>query len=652
VELRRYLHLLWNWFWLLCLATLLTAVSALILTGFIAPAYQATTTLLINQGVSTNNSSDYDSVERVGRTYAQMLRSDPVLTEIIGKLHLAPDLNALAKRINATFVKDTQLITLTADDSSPATAASLANQIVSEFQQQLQNLQAHRYDSSKETLLSQLAKVQDTLNNTQAQLDALSSQNPAEMNGRIATSKSELEAALAQARAKSNALLKSLDDLALLESHNTGNVVVVAEARPENSPKIRPNSSLNTIIGAIFGFLSALGFVLARDHLRNTVKSVEEVTESCNLALLGLVGIIKGRAKDKRLVTARRPESAEAEFFRLVQTNIEFTTINYDNQVNRTLLVTSACQGDGKTLVLINLGIAMAQMGKKVVLVDTDLRKPSLHTYFALSNNHGITELLTNCSLQPGSYLLPTGIDNLLVLPGGLVNHSPALLLSSGSMIGLIAELKLQADLILFDSPPVLEFVDVSLLARCCDATLLVVRAGATQATMLKKAVQQLAQVDARVSGFIFNAVPAHLAGYSYNQHRHKSWLSGQPLLREGKGKSKNLSTDLLATKSAKPTTSPVLPYDISPAKEVVETTNIVQINTPGNIPDKAVVAPAVENSYSPPPDLAQVETEENSAENTLYKSSASHQKNLRQGKRSRKKEGVENATIAVNNNN
>lgn len=202
------------------------------------------------------------------------------------------------------------------------------------------------------------------------------------------------------------------------------------------------------------------------------------------------------------LITLSDPRSPAAEAYRTLRTNIYFSGLDRSIQ---TLLVTSASPVEHKSLPLANLAVAMAQGEKKTVLVDADLRRPSLHTLFGLQNEAGLTSLFIDVKGPIAPALQDVGVPNLKVLTSGPLPPNPAELLGSQRMLDVIAALKGQADIVLFDAPPVIAVTDAAVLGTRVDGVVLLVNAGQTRREHARRAKEQLEKLNIRIVGVVLN---------------------------------------------------------------------------------------------------------------------------------------------------
>ncbi|HEY76577.1 MAG TPA: CpsD/CapB family tyrosine-protein kinase [Thermoflexia bacterium] len=213
------------------------------------------------------------------------------------------------------------------------------------------------------------------------------------------------------------------------------------------------------------------------------------------------------------LITLTDPRSPAAEAYRTLRTNLTFAGL--DKPIE-TLVVTSAAPGEGKSTTLANLAVTMAQGERRTILVDADLRRPSLHEIFEIPNNRGLTTMFVEQEALEEPPLMETGVENLLLLPSGPTPPNPADLLGSHRMEEVIGVLRERADLVLFDAPPVIAVTDAAVLGTKVDGVLLVVRAGHTRREHAQRAKELLERVHVRVVGAVLTNAPVDvtLGGY------------------------------------------------------------------------------------------------------------------------------------------
>lgn len=204
---------------------------------------------------------------------------------------------------------------------------------------------------------------------------------------------------------------------------------------------------------------------------------------------------------DSSLIVSMNPKSPISEVYRLLRTKIHFSS---KDQELKTLMITSTQVGEGKTTTISNLAVTYAQEGKKVLLIDADMRKPSLHRVFSQSNHHGLSTLLTGQTTVQDS-VHETIVDHLWLIPSGPIPANPSELMDSVVMRGLLEQLKQEYDVILIDTPSVLSVSDSVILSSLCDGVVMIVAAGKVRKEHLKKAKEQLDHANARMLGIVIN---------------------------------------------------------------------------------------------------------------------------------------------------
>lgn len=213
------------------------------------------------------------------------------------------------------------------------------------------------------------------------------------------------------------------------------------------------------------------------------------------------------------LITALRPSSVISEQFRTLRTNIQFAMVDSDL---KTISVTSATPDAGKSTVSANLAVTFASQEKKVLLVDADMRKPTVHKIFGVKNTNGLTSLLTHQSSKVEEYVIGTPTDNLFIMPSGPIPPNPAELLGTNRMSEIINEMKQYFDLIIFDTPPTLAVTDSQVMATKVDGTIVVMRYGFVKKEQVIKTKELLEKVDAKILGAVLNRAEVNGDNYYY----------------------------------------------------------------------------------------------------------------------------------------
>jgi len=267
-----------------------------------------------------------------------------------------------------------------------------------------------------------------------------------------------------------------------------------------------------------------LGVIALIEDLRPTVRTPEDVEESTSLGVLGSVSHIPLPTNPS--ISWQQLHRA-SETYRLIRANLSFAC---NGDTVTTLLVTSAVPDEGKSTTASNLAIVLAQAGKRVILVDADLRAPDVHRIFNLSNDRGFADLLTSDDDDIHRYLQPSRTEGLRILTSGSPPENPAELLESTRVVGVLELLKAEADVVIFDSAPILGLADSVVLANRVDGTILVVNAERTPAEAIQEASDLLRRSDTRLLGAILNNTRNSAKRYYRYQarenHHHVTSLS------------------------------------------------------------------------------------------------------------------------------
>lgn len=217
-----------------------------------------------------------------------------------------------------------------------------------------------------------------------------------------------------------------------------------------------------------------------------------------------------------KLITLTKPSSVISEQFKTIRTNIQFSI--FDKEM-KSIAVTSDMVGAGKSTVAANLAVTFSMQGKKVVLVDSDLRKPTIHRFFGLSNRDGLTTILTNRLIRLCNMIHHTDVDNLFVLTSGIIPPNPSELLASSRMDELLVELEKEFDLIIFDLPPVVAVTDAQIMASKVDGTIFVIRKENSTKDKIMESKLLLQRVNANVIGVVLNRIKV-TEDFNYDYYR------------------------------------------------------------------------------------------------------------------------------------
>jgi capsular exopolysaccharide synthesis family protein len=306
--------------------------------------------------------------------------------------------------------------------------------------------------------------------------------------------------------------------------------------------KVKPNKKMNLLLGLFLSLGFGIGYAFAREFLDNTVKAVEQL-ERKGLTVLGIIPDMGHDAEKKiskplkkpssggldfrrRLITYEDPKSPISESYRSLRTNITYAS---SDQKIKSMIVSSPQPGEGKSTTVANLAIAFAQLRKRTLLIDADLRKPVQHNVFDQPRGPGLSEYLVGEVAEFDSIIKSTKIENLSVVTAGGLPPNPSELLGSERMGKLVDRLEGEWDMVLFDSPPIVAVTDSSMISAEIDALVMVVKAGQTDRAAVDRALDTISNVRSPLIGVILNgANPETLSGkyayyYSYYNYYYHS---------------------------------------------------------------------------------------------------------------------------------
>ena len=295
----------------------------------------------------------------------------------------------------------------------------------------------------------------------------------------------------------------------------TVRVEVIAGPKLAGAP-VAPTPLRTAGLGLLLGLVAGIGAAALREAMDTTVKSAAHLTELVSAPVLSTVPF-DARAKTAPLIVEGSSRSSRAEALRQLRTNLHF--VNVDRPV-KTLVVTSGVPGEGKSTTACNLAIVLAEAGKRVVLVDADLRRPRLAHYLGLEGAVGLTNVLAG-QVRLDAALQEWGSSGVFVLPSGSIPPNPSELLGSRNMAEILETLSGGFDIVIIDTPPLLPVTDAAVLASTVDGSVLVSRCGKTSASQARSAAGALEAVGARLLGCVLNMSPSRGTGvYAYYDYQ------------------------------------------------------------------------------------------------------------------------------------
>jgi polysaccharide biosynthesis transport protein len=490
VTLHQIVLLARRWAWLAVLTVALAAGMGAVAAARQPRVYEATATLLVAPGLPDNPATDVSvqqGAERLTSTYAALITSPPTVAAALQAGGLDLPTEQAVKLVDVRPVRDTQLLQIVVQSDDPDRAAQLANLVAQTFIQQLQTSQTGRFAASEAALRSQVDQLGAALETGTRQLAQAQAQPPGTARD---ADVARVQSQLTRLQDSYAAALRSVEDVRLAQARSSDLVTLVDAATPPRTP-VAPRLLPTEVLAALVGLLIAVAIAVVVERLDDRPSSPERLARLTGLPTQGLL--------------ADQPPAAAAESCRLLWARLRFATRDHPL---RTLLVTSSAPGDGKTLVAVNLAVAAAESGARVVLVDANFRHPSLHEVFHTRATLGLASLLSDDQRPVAPVLAATPISGLWLLPAGAPPARTGDWLVGRCMRQRLAALQELADLVIVDSPPVVAASDVAVLTALTDGTLLVVDARA-RAAQVTAAIASLRSADGLLVGAVLNRVPA-----------------------------------------------------------------------------------------------------------------------------------------------
>lgn len=513
MDLYSLLRPLRRWWRLVLAGALLSGITSVIYLYQQPPTYVSRTTLIVGSVMTNPNPSgaEISLAQQLAYTYADVAQREPLRHATLQALGLEK-----LPYYTVQVLPNTQIIEIQVLASDPqasyVVASTLADQLI------LQGPAGREQQARESFVETELAELQASITDTRAEIKAkrqeLTTLFSAREIDRTQSLIQSLEGKLSSLQANYAALLATTQQ-------GAANTLAILEPAAIPIEPMDSDFALNVIIAVIFGCTIAGGGAYLIEFLDDTFKAASEVQEVLGAPVLTAVPRIVGEANASKLLIAPNSPVHAMEAYRLLRVNLEFTAVDH---VIKLLVVAGASVQDGKSLSAANLAVAYGRSGKQIILVDADLHRPTQQQLFKLANHFGLTTALRSEEAALDSLLQTTSLATLRVLTAGPLPPNPAELLSSKRMQELLTQLKTLADLVIVDSPPLTTVTDGIVLATQADGVLMVVHAGKTRRTQVKRAYVILKQVKARLLGVVYNGVTprdsADQADYGYYRYR------------------------------------------------------------------------------------------------------------------------------------
>jgi polysaccharide biosynthesis transport protein len=503
MELNQYIFPLRKWWWLVAASTLIAAIFSTVSVLRQPTLYQARTTLMIGTTINNPNpsSSELFLGQQLAAAYADLANREIILNATKNALGIEQ-----LPQYFARALPNTQLIEITVNDVNPQRAQIVANELAAQLIL-LSPISAQPEEQGRQNFIHERLNTLETqIQETEAEIEKLQEELANTVSAQQINDK---QAQISSLQSKLSAMENNYGLLLSNTQQGAVNTLTIIEYAQLPSSPIGNLKGWTILLAAAVGFVLASGEAYLLEYMDDTLKSPDVVMRLFSVPIIGRIFEQANGMDENQLYDADNVDHTLTEPFRALRTVIDFAETD---QPLKKILVTSPDIGDGKTSVAVNLALSIAQQGKKVFLLDADLRKPKIHRLFNMANDNGLADLLFNRA----GFNWKTRINKVrevAVLSAGNTPPDPAELLSSEKMERLLSELEEAADVVIIDSPP-LFVADAMILASKVDGVLLVIRPGHTRRSLAKAAKEHIQLAGARVIGVVLNRIPLRGADY------------------------------------------------------------------------------------------------------------------------------------------
>ena len=519
MEIQSYIEIVRRRIWVIILTFLVTLSVVAFGSWRMTPVYSASSLVRVAQPqVGTINWNDLNYATRLLETYTQLLKSRPFLDEVIRRLSLSIDPTSLGDAVKVVAIADTELLRITAESTDPSQAAAIANTLAALLVEQGQQMYSGQSKSARAILEEQVALLEHQLAQDRAEYALAVGAEP-EATATAAGRKENLAAKIRAEEQSYVLLLGEYDNARVTEALRTNSVSIVEPAEVPARPS-RPKPKLYLALGAMVGLLGGLGLALFVDRLDPTIHAVDDLARRLGVRFLARIPELprqRGTGSENPALVYNSPGSGAEAFMTLAASISSLDS----GAMPRSLVVTSAEPGVGKSTVTVNLAALLALSGREVIVVDGDLRRPCVHRALGLARAPGLSDVMLDRDRLDAA-LQQTWIPGLRALAAGSPQVNPGGLWQSGGFSELAARLASEAEIVLWDAPPVLAVADTLFLAPAASGVLFVVARDQSRIKQVELALAQLRQVGSQPLGVVYNRATKEDWGY-YDYYHRKS---------------------------------------------------------------------------------------------------------------------------------
>lgn len=496
MEIKQFIDPLIKWWKLIVVACLLAGISSYWVASQQPPTYQTSVALVIGRAVYDPNPTggELSLANQLASYYANIAQREVVRAGTMTALGL----NALPT-YTVQSVSNSQMLEISVTDTDPARAQAVANELANQLIKQTPSnpdLQAQKHQQFIQQQIDLLeTQIQETLDEIAAKESELGGLNSARQ---IASTQGEITVM----RQKLTTLQGNYASMLQSSTGQAQNSLSILQPAPLPHRPIGPNNTTTILMSVAIAFLISAGAAYLIEFLDDTFKTTDDVNQALGLPVIGFIPELKADRDDMTSLIVRDPKTMEAEAFRALRMNIDFLQLHTPV---KTLLVASVGKTEGKSMISTNLALAIARGGKRVLLLDVDLRRPSLHKYLNLPNDVGLSNIFLN-EVNIDDVMMNVDDENLTVITTGVMPPNPGELVASPRMDQILKQTSEKPDIVILDGPPVL-VTDATILASKVDAVLLVLGANRTRRSEAVIAMKQLERAEARVIGAVLNRV-------------------------------------------------------------------------------------------------------------------------------------------------